>query len=38
MERFMSDLDLEQVASGVVYNCDFISKYIQNFAPVDQTS
>lgn len=38
MERFMSDLDLEQVANGVVYNCDFVRKYIQNFATVDQTT
>lgn len=35
-ERFMSDLDLEQVANGVVYNCDFVRRYIQNFATVDQ--
>lgn len=33
--RFMSDLDLEQVASGVIYNCDFVKKYINNFATVD---
>jgi len=38
MERFMSDLDLEQVANGVIYNCDFVKKYIQNFATVDQTT
>lgn len=38
MGRFMSDLDLEQVANGVVYNCDFVKKYIQNFATVDQTT
>lgn len=38
MERFMSDLDLEQVANGVIYNCEFVKKYIQNFATVDQTT
>lgn len=38
MERFMSDLDLEQVANGIIYNCDFVRKYIQNFATVDQTT
>jgi hypothetical protein len=38
MDRFMSDLDLEQVANGIVYNCDFVRKYIQNFATVDQTT
>lgn len=38
MERFMSDLDLEQVSNGIIYNCDFVRKYIQNFATVDQTT
>jgi hypothetical protein len=38
MDRFMSDLDLEQVANGVIYNCDFVRKYIQNFATVDQAT
>lgn len=38
MTRFMSDLDLEQVANGIIYNCDFVRKYIQNFATVDQTT
>ena len=32
MDRFMSDLNLENVANGVVYNCDFVSKYLNNFA------
>lgn len=36
--RLLSDLDLEQVANGIVYNCDFVRKYIQNFATVDQTT
>jgi hypothetical protein len=34
--RFMSDLDLEQVANGVIYNCDFVSKYLKNFAVYEQ--
>ena len=38
MERFMSDLDLEQVANGIIYNCDFVRSYLQNFATVDQTT
>jgi hypothetical protein len=36
MGKFMSDLDLEQVANGVIYNCDFVTKYLNNFAVVDQ--
>lgn len=36
--RFMSDLDLEQVAKGVIYNCDFVKAYLKNFATVDQTT
>ena len=23
--RFMSDLDLEQIANGIIYNCDFVT-------------
>lgn len=34
--RFMSDLDLEQVANGVIWNCDFVRKYLQNFAVYDK--
>lgn len=36
MGKFMSDLDLEQVANGVIYNCEFVTKYLNNFAVVDQ--
>lgn len=36
MGRFMSDLDLENVAGGVIYNCDFVRKYLNNFAVVDR--
>jgi hypothetical protein len=35
MERFMSDLDLANVANGVVYNCEFVKDYLRNFAIVD---
>lgn len=31
-DRFCSDLDLEQVAKGVIYNCDFVRKFLANFA------
>ena len=37
-KRFMSDLDLEAVASGIVYNCDFVRQYLKNFATIDQTT
>jgi hypothetical protein len=30
--RFASDLDLENVSQGVIYNCDFVEKYLGNFA------
>jgi hypothetical protein len=36
MGKFMSDLDLEQVANGVINNCDFVKKYLNNFAVVNQ--
>lgn len=32
MDRFMSDLDLGNVAAGVIYNCDFVERYLGNFA------
>lgn len=31
MERFMSDLDLGNVANNVIYNCDFVEQYLKNF-------
>jgi hypothetical protein len=34
--RFMSDLDLENVANGVIHNCDFVKLYLQNFAVYDK--
>lgn len=33
--RFMSDLDLENVANGIIYSCDFVTKYLGNFAVYD---
>lgn len=36
MSRFMSDLNLGNVADGVIYNCDFVEKYLNNFS-VDPT-
>lgn len=38
MGRFMSDLDLENVANGVIFNCEFVRKYLGNFAVVDRTN
>lgn len=32
VERFMSDLDLGNVAEGIIFNCDFVEKYLHNFA------
>lgn len=32
MDRFMSDLDLGNVAKNEIYNCDFVSAYLNNFA------
>ena len=31
MENAFSDLQLENVANGIVYNCDFTKSYIKNF-------
>lgn len=38
MGRFMSDLDLENVANGVIYNCEFVRKYLNNFAVADRNN
>lgn len=32
MDRFMSDLDLGNVAKNEIYNCDFVAAYLNNFA------
>lgn len=29
--RFMSDLDLQQVANKIIYSCEFVEKYLGNF-------
>lgn len=31
IQNVLSDLSLENVANGVVYNCDFVNQYIKNF-------
>ena len=33
--RFMSDLDLSNVANGVIFSCDFVAAYLGNFAVKD---
>ena len=35
-EHFVSDFDLQQVADGVIYNCDVVKAYLQNFAAVER--
>ena len=36
LERYKSDLDLANVAEGIVWDCDFVERYLQNFAPTAQ--
>lgn len=36
--RFMSDLDLENVAAGVIYSCTFVERYLGNFAVREVTT
>lgn len=31
MRRFMSDLDPDNVARGIIYNCDFVERFLANF-------
>ena len=38
MGRFMSDLDFEQVASGTIFNCAFVTAFLKNFAVYEQDS
>lgn len=38
MDRFMSDLNLANVADGIIYNCDFVEQYLGNFAASKQES
>lgn len=35
-ERVISDLDLEQVAKGVIYDCDVVRNFLRNFAAVER--
>ena len=35
MGRFMSDLDLENTANGITYDCDFVRAFLNNFAVVE---
>lgn len=32
LDRFMGDLDLANVANGNIWNCEFVAKWIENFA------
>lgn len=33
LTRYKSDLDLANVAEGVIWDCEFVEKYLKNFAP-----
>jgi hypothetical protein len=35
-ERVISDLDLEQVANNVIWNCDVVRQFLRNFAAVER--
>lgn len=35
LDRFTSDLDPAQVARGVIYSCDFVERYLDNFGVYD---
>lgn len=37
LSNFTSDLDLANPASGVIYNCDFVGKYVENFSTTNYT-
>ena len=36
VDRVLSDLDLGKVAAGEVYNCEFVSNYLRNFAVANE--
>lgn len=36
LDRVLSDLDLGNVVEGKVYNCDFVSNYLRNFAVANE--
>lgn len=37
MRRFRSDLNLANVADGVIYDCDFVQAFLKNFAALSRT-
>lgn len=37
LSNFTSDLDLANPASGIIYNCDFVGKYLENFSTTNYT-
>jgi hypothetical protein len=37
LTNFTSDLDLANPASGKIYNCEFVSKYLENFSTSNYT-
>lgn len=37
LSNFTSDLDLANPAAGVIYNCDFVGKYLENFSTTNYT-
>jgi hypothetical protein len=36
VSKILSDVSLENVSNGIVYNCDFVKQYLKNFG-VDDT-
>jgi len=36
LRRLQNDLDLERVAGGEIYDCDFVRAYLQNWGVVDE--
>lgn len=36
-ERYKSDLNLGNVANGVIYDCDFVEQYLRNFSTLQDT-
>ena len=37
MRRFRSDLQLGNVADGIIYDCDFVTAFLQNWAPLERS-
>ncbi len=38
MNKVLSDFDMEQVANGIVHNCDWVKKYLRNLAIVERVA